>query len=157
MGRITSAAWPTLLARERITGDIPGRPVEYRRQRNRPVVPGEAKIAIIVHLGGIDDFAWVEEVFRIEELFDVTEGIVECGAELPRHPFAPAQAVAMLARIGSFVLTYKGRRLFGNLAHLACSITPHVENRPHVQSADTGVGVPGALGTMTMEHLGELV
>ena len=87
--------------------DVPGRPIQSRGQRHLAVFRAEAEIAYIVHLGGIDDLVRVETIVGIEQVLDVLERLIEPRAVLPRHPFATAQAIAMLARIRAFELAYQ--------------------------------------------------
>ena len=157
MGGVAAGPGGRLFAGERVALHIPGGPVEDRRQWNGGIALGEAEIALVVHFRGIDDFARVEQIFRVKQLLDVAEGVIDGFAKLPRHPLAAADAVAVFAGISAFVFTHQRGGQLGDFAHFLCAIPAHIENWPHVQRADTGVGVPGALGAVAVEHLGELV
>jgi hypothetical protein len=64
-------------------------------------------------------------------------------AELPGDPLAAHQAVAMLARERALVLAHQAPLLRQWRASFR-AVAPQVEDGPHVQRADRGVGVPGA-------------
>ena len=61
----------------------------------------------------------------------------------------------MLAREGAFVFAHHRRGLLGDRAHLGGALAAHVEDRPHMQGADRGVGVPRALGAVLGEDVGQ--
>ncbi len=63
----------------------------------------------------------------------------------------------MLAGVGTFVLFHQRRGLFGNRAHFLRAISAHVEDRPHMQAAHRGMRIPGALGAVLVEDLGQAV
>src|SRR5579863_8795308 len=126
----------------RIVLYVPLRPVESRRQWNRPIrVAGrrrrKAKQRTLIHPRGVDDSSGIEQVDGIEMPFDGTKGIVDRGPELPLYPFASAQTVAVLPAVRTLVLAHQGRGFFGNGPHLggtaARTVAPHVQNRAHVK------------------------
>src|SRR4029453_14780057 len=124
--------------------DVPGGPVELRLERPSAIARAEAEQRWIVHLRRRDDLARVHAIARIEQRLDLAECAVDIRAELPRDPFAAAQAVAVLAGIRALVFADHRRGLFGDRAHFRGAAAAHVENRPHVQRTDAGVRVPGA-------------
>ncbi len=161
-GRVAAAAGCRDLLGARIVLHVPRRPVERGNERDRPVRRGccggrEAEQRAVVHLRRIDDLAGVEQAFGVERVLDRAKRVVERRAELPRDPFAAAQAVAVLAAVRALVAAHERRRLLGDRAHLRRAVAPHVEDRPHVQRADRRVRVPGAARSVAREHLGQRV
>ena len=70
----------------------------------------------------------------------------------PRHRPSPCSPLK-----APLYLRTSARRLLGDGAHLGRAVAPHVEDRPHVQRADRGMGVPGAARAVAREHLGQRV
>src|SRR3546814_15981701 len=67
----------------------------------------------------------------------------------------------MLAAIGALVFAHELCRLLGYSAHFGAaamrSAGAHVEDRPHMQGADRGMGIPGAPGAVSGEYLGQCI
>ena len=59
----------------------------------------------------------------------------------------------MLARVRPLVLADHGGSLLGDGAHLRRTAATHVEDRAHMQSADAGMRVPGAIRTVLSKNL----
>ncbi len=153
--QIVAATRQRLLPRQRIAFDVPCGPVERGLDPMRFVARRKAEIACVVHFRWTHDLVGIEAVIRIEQRLDFGEGLIQTRPVLPRDPFAAAQAVAMLAGIRALVFAHQCRRFFGNGAHFDRAVAPHIENRPHVQCADTRMRIPGAFRSVTMEHFGQ--
>ena len=80
----------------------------------------------------------------------------EARAEERRDPLRAHQPVAVLAGVGALVAAHQLGRLLGDRAHAHRAVALHVEHRAHVQAAHRGVRVPGALGAVLAEDLGQL-
>ncbi len=67
----------------------------------------------------------------------------------------------MFAAVGAAELAHQRAGFFGDGAHLGGTAAgagdAHVENRPHVQRAHRGMGIPGAACAVAGEHVGERV
>ena len=63
----------------------------------------------------------------------------------------------MLTRIRTLVFTHHRRGLFGNRAHFERAVGAHIENGPHMQSADRSVRVPGAARAVLFKHARQAV
>src|SRR6185503_4781798 len=155
--RVAAGSGRAFVAGHRIALDVPRRPVQLRLHRNPFVLRTEAEQRGIVHFWRRDDLAGIHAVVRVEQHLDRAERGVQARSELPGHPFAAAQAVAMLARIRTLVFAHHRRGFFGDRAHLGRTVATHVEDRPDVQGADTGMRVPGAAGAVFPEHFGQPV
>ena len=68
------------------------------------------------------------------------------------------QPVAVLARMRALVFADHREGLFGDRPHLFdLELLLQVEHRPHMQAADRGVRVPGAVGAVLLEDAGQAV
>ena len=139
---------------------VPGRPVERRLQhdgfvRARRACGWKAKQRSVVHLGRVDDAVGAEQVARVQLVFDGGKSLVDARPELPTHPFATTQAIAMLAAVGALKFAHQGCGFLRDGAHLDGTVTPHVEDGPHVQGADRCMCVPSAACAMTRKHVAE--
>ena len=134
----------------------PFRPVERGGERQRPVVGLEAEQAAVVHLRGPDDLAGVEQALRVEGVLDLLEGADHAPAEHRLVELGAHQPVAVLARMRALVFADHRERLLGDRPHLSdFELLLDVEHRAHMQAADRGVRVPGAVGAVLFEDPGQ--
>ena len=151
--RVSTGSGLRLLTGQRVALDVPWRPIQRRFECASLVVRAESEQRRIVHPRRRDDFAGVHAVARIEQCLNLGKRGIEPRAELPRHPLAAAQAVTVLARVRPLVLANHGGSLLGDGAHLRRAAATHIENRAHMQGADAGVRVPGAIRTVLSKNL----
>ena len=138
---------------------IPGAPVQRGFERYDLVAGRKTQQARVIHFGRVDDALRAQQVVGVQVIFNLRESSVDFWAKLPLNPFAPAQAITMLATVGPFVMAYQGRGLFGNRTHLGGTSVraslAHVQNRPHMQRADRFTGIPGAFAAVFPEDFGQ--
>ena len=117
---------------------------------------GAIVVAHLVDLRGADDLAGVEQAGRVEAVLDLLEALHHALAEHVAVELGAGDAVAVFAGVRAAVLSHHLERLFGDGTHrLHVAVELEVEHRAHVQRADRGVGVPGAVGVVLVEDLGQ--
>ena len=154
-GRVPACARCCGLFGGRIVVHVPGAPVE-RRLDGDDLVGSPRWMAVahqpfVVHLGRIDHALGRQQLQGVHGLFDLAQGFGDLGAKLPRYPFAAAQAVPVFPAVSAFEVAHQGAGLFGNGAHLARTITAHIENRAHMQRAHRRMGIPSPFGAVFFE------
>ncbi len=138
---------------------VPAGPVQPGRQRCHGIARLVPEQAGIVHSRRPHDLAGIHQVVGIEEVLDLFETAGQALAELPGHPFAADQAIAVLARERALVPSHQNGGLLGDGAHLRRAAgrprAAHVQDRTDMQRADRGVGIPGPARAVTRKDFGE--
>ena len=134
----------------------PSRPVQFGVKGGDRVIRAVAEQAPVVHSGWVNDFAGVEQSFRIKVLLDLFK--VGCHAR-PEHllmEFRSHHPVAVFAGVRTFVSGHKIKTLLGDCPHcFNVFVQFEVQNRSHMQASYRGVGVPCALGPVSGEDIGQ--
>ena len=108
----------------------------------------------IVHAGGVHDLPRVERAGRIERPLDLAEGRYDSAPQHGLQELGTNQAVTVFARVCSSEATDELMGLLRDGAHgLQVLVLLEIQDGPHVQTSDRGMGIPRARSAVTAEHV----
>src|SRR5262249_51438477 len=111
---------------------------------------------VVRHARRGDDLAGVEEVLGVKRSLDHTEGLVDRRAEHFAIPFAPRQAVAVLAAESTAELQNQVGYILRDATHPGhLGLVFEIEQGANVETADARVPVKCAVGTVPSQQLAE--
>ncbi len=111
-----------------------------------------AEQAAVVEFRRPHHLAGIVQAVRIEAVLHLLERARQARTEHRLVEFRAHQSVAMLAGMRAFVFAHHGESLLGDLAHgMHVFFLPQIQDRPHMQAAGAGMGIPGAARAVFLE------
>ena len=109
---------------------------------------------ILVHGRAVDDLIGVHQAVGVKRALQLLEQLVDLGAEHLFIPYAPDDAITVLAAEGTAKVLDQVADLIGDGQHLIHSVASfQADHRPDVQTANAGMAVVGGLSPVIPNNL----